>query len=139
MHPTMQRLYQATATAGTNLLQAELARRLNTSSQVVNNWESRGISQKGANHAQAEFGVSATWILNGTGPMRTVPHPSHPVGFDVEKLADLIETVEAAAIQANRPIPPRTKARILASLYSSDASKEAVKAALASILATLED
>lgn len=136
MHPTMSRLYQATTVDGKAPTQAEIARRLDTTSQAVNNWETRGISHQGAQKAQRVFGVNAAWILTGSGPVRV---SSQPVGLDVAKLADLIETVEASAIQARRDIPPRTKARILASLYASNASREAVDAALVSIFATMED
>lgn len=74
MHPTMRRLYDATAVEGFELAQAEVARRLNTSSQRIKNWEIRGISQQGANEAQTVFGVSSTGLLN-VGGAQFVTHP----------------------------------------------------------------
>ena len=47
---------------------AALARALNESDQVVTNWGRRGVSKAGALNAQRLFGVSSTWILNGTEP-----------------------------------------------------------------------
>lgn len=86
-----------------------------------------------------KLGVSSHWLETGKGKKEPqLVDPSQSVGLDVTKLTDLIETLEAAAVQAGRDIPPRTKARVLASLYASNASREAVVAALASIFA-LED
>lgn len=68
MHPTMSRLYLAAATKGISG-QSELARKMNASPQRVNNWEARGISQEGANLAQASLGISSTWVLSGQGEM----------------------------------------------------------------------
>lgn len=90
----------------------------------------------------AALGVRVDWLESGRGAQTGVADESpayHPMGLDTSKLADLIETVEAAAIQARRQLSPRTKARLVASLYTSSASGDAVTAALASILATLED
>jgi phage repressor protein C with HTH and peptisase S24 domain len=47
---------------------AALARRLGETEQTVTNWGSRGVSKQGAMKAQAEFGVSANWLLTGIGP-----------------------------------------------------------------------
>ena len=47
---------------------AALARALNESDQVVTNWGRRGVSKAGALNAQRLFGISSTWILNGTEP-----------------------------------------------------------------------
>ena len=42
IHPTMQRVYEAT-----KLDQSDLAHAINISPQAVNNWDLRGISKKG--------------------------------------------------------------------------------------------
>lgn len=47
---------------------AALARALNESDQVIANWGRRGVSKAGALNAQRLFGISSTWILNGTEP-----------------------------------------------------------------------
>lgn len=85
MDPTMKRLYEAAraATDGRVATQAEIARALNTSSQRIKNWETRGISQLGANQAQSALGVSSAFILNGTEPMllredRPISPPATP-------------------------------------------------------------
>lgn len=128
MHPTMRRLYEATRSNGRELKQADLARRLNTSSQRIKNWEIRGISQQGANEAQTEFGVSSTWLLDGEGPSHIELALSQPERLDAERLADLIEVVENAAIKANRLLSPKAKARIVVSLYQSEQVPAAVEA-----------
>ncbi|MGV8959223.1 MAG: S24 family peptidase [Stenotrophomonas sp.] len=67
----MERLYAAIKLSqnGRPITQAELARALNTSSQRIKNWETRGISQQGANEAQEELGVSSSHVLNGSSPV----------------------------------------------------------------------
>jgi transcriptional regulator with XRE-family HTH domain len=87
----------------------------------------------------SEIPALARAVNASVGELLGVEEASQPMGPDPDKLADLIEALEAAAIQARREIPPRTKARLVASLYASNANRETVKAALASILATLED
>lgn len=68
MHPSMQRLYAtARRRRGVDVSQSDLARALNTSSQRINNWEARGISDKGATEAEAVFGVSPLWLKEGKG------------------------------------------------------------------------
>lgn len=93
-----------------------------------------------------KLGVSIDWLNAGDGKM-VVGIPSHTQsqagGLNAEKLADLLETVEAAIAQSGRQVPVRTKARLVAALYgdeqaSAAGSAQAVQAALASILATLE-
>lgn len=74
MHPTMARLYKAAADLRTISGQSELARELGMSPQRLNNWESRGISQEGANLVQAELGINSTWILTGNGEMVVAGH-----------------------------------------------------------------
>ena len=80
IHPTMTRLYAAfeertrAANPKARVGQSALARKLGTSPQVVKNWEARGISQRGAQKAQAILGVNATWILDGTGSPVVAPH-----------------------------------------------------------------
>lgn len=73
----------------------------------------------------------------------TKPKTSQSVRLNVEKLANLIETVEAAVTQSRRQLPAHTKAKIIATLYSHDqaaaaSSPQAVQVALASILASME-
>jgi phage repressor protein C with HTH and peptisase S24 domain len=61
-HESMQKLYGAAAEAG-DTSPAQVARTLNVSAQVVQNWETRGISKVGAIAAQSAYGVDANWLL----------------------------------------------------------------------------
>lgn len=72
MHESASRLYQAAVDAGKIAGLApltELARALNASVQKVKNWEKRGVSKEGALMAQNVLGISATWVLEGVGPV----------------------------------------------------------------------
>lgn len=69
MHPSMKRLYESALHKHGDRLQADVARRMNVSSQVVSNWEKRGISQEGAIDAERAYGVSAAWLIDGKGNM----------------------------------------------------------------------
>jgi hypothetical protein len=64
MNETMTRVYELAAAYGVRT-QADLARKLNTSSQKIKNWETRGISKEGALDVAREFKASATWIMDG--------------------------------------------------------------------------
>ena len=65
----MQRLYDAAEKLKRVTGQSAVAALLNESPQTLNNWELRGISQRGAIVAQKKIGCSATWIKNGDGEM----------------------------------------------------------------------
>lgn len=69
MHPTAKRLYVAAAMLDPPIRgQSAVAHALGESPQAVNNWESRGVSGRGANRAQSKLGISATWIVHGEKP-----------------------------------------------------------------------
>lgn len=87
MNIQMKRLYEA-AKALRNLdSQAEVARAMNVSSQVINNWEARGISKAGLINAQAVLGCSATWLETGVGAMTlaSIDPASVPGSIPVER------------------------------------------------------
>ncbi|MBB5271526.1 LexA family protein [Quisquiliibacterium transsilvanicum] len=65
----MERLYHAAKELKKIQGQAALARALNTSSQTVHNWETRGVSKQGLLLAQRTIGCSASWLDTGKGPM----------------------------------------------------------------------
>lgn len=127
IHATMTRLYAAFAEvvrAGNpraKIGQSALARKLHTSPQAVKNWETRGISQRGAQDAQRILGVNATWILNGTGPMfaggSKVSMLSQPATLDPDILHEALTLLEWDEREAGT-YPPRAQARRLAALYS---------------------
>jgi len=87
MNDEMIRLYAAAKEMAGIASQAELARRLNVSSQVVKNWESRGISKSGLLAAQEAIGCSAEWIQTGSDPKRSkfLIKPNE-TGYTVQKL-----------------------------------------------------
>ena len=66
MHESMARLYKFARENKKITGQTELANALGETPQVVNNWEKRGISQRGANVAQKKIGCDANWILGKT-------------------------------------------------------------------------
>jgi hypothetical protein len=72
MHETMTRLYAAAKKLTGISGQSELARALNTSPQVVKNWETRGVSKQGMLMAQRSIGVSASWVESGEGTMEAI-------------------------------------------------------------------
>ena len=63
VHPTMARLYDAALKLHDIDGQSALADRLNESPQTLNNWDRRGISQRGAIKAAGILGCSAQWII----------------------------------------------------------------------------
>ncbi|PQV51003.1 phage repressor protein C with HTH and peptisase S24 domain [Paraburkholderia sp. BL21I4N1] len=65
----MERLYEAARLLHQIEGPAQLAKFLNISEQLVNNWQRRGISKGGMLDAQKAFGCSATWLETGIPPM----------------------------------------------------------------------
>lgn len=69
MDITMQRLYAATQELFQVNTQTGIAHLLNTSPQVVKNWEKRGISNQGILDIQEKLNVSSNWVKTGKGEM----------------------------------------------------------------------
>lgn len=69
MHETMKRLYEAAEKLQGITGQTALAKFLNQSPQLLNNWERRGMSKGGMLAAQDQIGCSATWLQTGNPPM----------------------------------------------------------------------
>src|SRR5690625_905214 len=70
MHTTMRCLFALQTARGdikAERRQAETARLLNTSSQVIKNWEVRGISNPGLLKIQDELRINAGWLADGLG------------------------------------------------------------------------
>lgn len=68
---------------------------------------------------------------------------SQRAGLDVAKLADLLSTLDSACEKARVRIPPRVRARLVASIYADEeasaaSSPQAIQAALVGILSTME-
>lgn len=90
MNEQAARLYQAAKALKNLTTQAEIARLLNVSSQVVKNWESRGISSRGMIAAQTALGVRADWLRAGEGEMALPPSARHEIALtgDIEAWDD---------------------------------------------------
>jgi hypothetical protein len=69
MHESMIRLYEAAETIKKTTGQTNVAMLLNETPQTLNNWETRGISKRGAITAQAAIGCNADWLISGEGDM----------------------------------------------------------------------
>lgn len=65
IHPSMARLYRAAKIAKDANGQALLAKAMNESNQTINNWEARGISERGALKAQKIYHCDANWLIEG--------------------------------------------------------------------------
>ncbi len=93
MHETTKRLYSVLREIDvikSDREQSELAKFLNKSPQVINNWEDRGISDNGLLEIQSKTGCSATWIRSGKAPKFIgdyVPSTINKLGL--EPLSDL--------------------------------------------------
>ena len=62
IHPTMQRVYEATGLNG-----SDLAASINEFPQTIYNWDKRGISKKGAFAISQKHRIDLGWILTGEG------------------------------------------------------------------------
>lgn len=125
MHIQMERLYQAAKELRGIATQAELARALNQSSQTVKNWEARGISKAGLVKAQADIGVSVTWLETGSGPMAVGGKPQLSL---VSSDSPFVNSTEAVAgvmpvrvgDEPDTVQIPRVKLRLRAGLSTFD-------------------
>lgn len=79
IHPSAARLYEAALELRDTRGKSAVARLLNVSPQMVNNWEGeRGVSEKGALLAQRVIGCDANWVLTGDGQMLRTDWPFSP-------------------------------------------------------------
>lgn len=69
MHKSATRLYEAANKLHRVTRPSDVSRLLSISQQTLKNWEERGVSQQGAVAVQRLWGVSTTWLLEGTGGM----------------------------------------------------------------------
>lgn len=103
MHKQAQRLYEAAKKLKGVYQQAEVARLLGTSSQVIKNWEARGISKGGILAAQTAIGCRAEWLEHGSGPMTGLPSASPFI--DATSTALLWDTGRDFAVSAATMLP----------------------------------
>ncbi|WP_155628144.1 hypothetical protein [Burkholderia territorii] len=69
LHETTERLYVAAKELRGVEGPANVARLLNESPQLINNWERRGMSAGGMIHAASVIGCRADWLKTGVGRM----------------------------------------------------------------------
>jgi phage repressor protein C with HTH and peptisase S24 domain len=69
IHETMSRVYQAAKELRGIEGPAEVARLLNESPQLINNWERRGVSSSGLLKIALTLGCRAAWLSTGEGSM----------------------------------------------------------------------
>lgn len=87
MHEQMERLYEAARLLRNVEGQSAVASLFNMSAQRLNNWEERGISNKGLLAAQAIIGCDAIWLRDGAGEM------ARGGQRDATSLADVAELI----------------------------------------------
>lgn len=93
-HESLVRLLEAAGARGISG-PAAVAAALNESDQVLTNWAKRGVSKAGAMKAQAKFGCSALWILDGKQPKQLEGQRPPEPGRAFEALtADEIQMLE---------------------------------------------
>lgn len=129
--------------------QAQVAAKAGTTQPTISKWsklhDTGSTSEPGFRSMAklaAALGVSLDDLahrdLEAAGPSAQ----SQVLGFNVDKLADLIETLEGAEMDAKRRLPPMQKASILATLYAdgrvTGSSDDAIRATLVSILLSQE-
>jgi hypothetical protein len=73
IHDTMTRLYEAAKALRGVEGPSNVARILNESPQMLNNWERRGMSAHGMLRAAAALGCSAEWLAGKPGEMTLPP------------------------------------------------------------------
>ena len=115
MHKQMERLYAAAEQLKGIKTQSGLARALNKSSQVVKNWESRGVSKEGMILAERVIGCSALWVEDGRGQMLSAAESGYIrlELLDVEAAAGLgIAAKDLPEIHASEAFTEKTQRRV---------------------------
>lgn len=69
MHPMTERLFKAAEEVGGLSMPSKVAFALGESQQTLKHWEKRGVSQRGIVRACELWGLSPSWLKDGTGPM----------------------------------------------------------------------
>lgn len=128
------RLYAAAKQLANVEGQTALAALLHESPQAINNWESRGVSERGALKAQAILGCDANWLLTGAGamlagwpfprvePERYLAMSAEDRAWVQARLQQAIEECEAGAQNAD-PRQVLRQARVVLNKASEQKSK----------------
>lgn len=121
LHETIERLYRAAKDLQGVEGPANVARLLNESPQLINNWERRGMSASGMMRAASVIGCRADWLKTGDGRMvdegitKDTLHSSNIRSGQHDER----HTKAPAAVQTDI----ETRARRLASMLTEAASK----------------
>lgn len=86
----------------------QITKALQITGARMTNWKARGVSKEGALAAEAKWGLSPTWVLDGDGPERSGPGVS---AQDAPEVAPRSES-EAIALEAMRKLMPDQVERI---------------------------
>lgn len=104
MHESTRRLYDAvsTMTGGRLSELGEVADYVGVSTQVLKNWEYRGVSKDGRLSIYEKRGIDPNWLATGEGPMlpgagETATHANTSTGPDIKGTYPLISKVQAGA------------------------------------------
>ena len=104
MHPTMERLYKVAGELLGVRGQTQVAAVIEESPQVLNNWEARGVSSRGAIKAARMIGCNPDWILTGEGDMKsqkaTASTGFSPQAIELAHLFDLLPNDKIARARA---------------------------------------
>ncbi len=98
IHETAQRLYIAARELRDVDGPANVARLLNDSPQLLNNWERRGMSAAGIIKAAAAIGCRAEWLRSGIGEMADT-------GAARETLRDSKVSGDLTTSRKSKPLP----------------------------------
>lgn len=92
MHPTMQRLFEATGKSPT-----EVSIDMGESPQTITNWSKRGISKRAAINVAKVYGLDSIWLLTGQNIQSMEPWESRTTYDDglASRQVPIISMVQA--------------------------------------------
>lgn len=96
-----------------------VAQALNESPQTVKNWEYRGISERGALHAEEKFGASALWLLGITPLGVNEPRAGYQVAGLKRNPTPLEHADDDQLLDIIRALAPEKKRALLMLLSQS--------------------
>jgi hypothetical protein len=132
LHETVERLYVAAKTLKQVEGPANLARLLNESPQLINNWERRGMSASGILRAAPIVGCRVEWLKTGDGEM--VDESSKKDSFRQSKIQPGQTDESHSETPAAVSVDLKTRARALAAAINEAADNGLVSVRLMSAL-----
>ncbi|MGC3025809.1 hypothetical protein ACPUER_11755 [Burkholderia sp. DN3021] len=132
LHETIERLYRAAKELQGVEGPANVARLLNESPQLINNWERRGMSASGMIRAASVIGCRADWLKTGDGRMADEGSTKETLHSSNIRVGQHDERHTKAPAAAHTDV--ETRARRLASMLTEAASNGMVSERLMSAL-----